>query len=389
MNRRAAIALAILSAAGILFLTLSPGGRDELNPWSFYITAGDDALGGLLQNLILYIPLAVFLTLAGVRPYVVCAGGALLSFCVEFSQQYIPGRDPSLGDIVCNSISTALGVLLVVAAPFWLFVSPRRSTWQAFAAAVIAILAWWTTAAMTKESFPPLPYTVLTTPNFDNFGQYKGRVVEVRPSGLGGRIDVVATAGPYPPGRTSPLIGVIDNQGTKVMLLSVDEYDLTLRYFMPALRSTLEQPDLRFRGAMRTVAPNDTFIAGMWHDSTTICLRVNHEQRCGLGYTIGDGWKLIYYPEGRPAWQLGIINAAWLVGCVVFVGFWGARSDNRWARRLIFAAVVLGSLIVPLTTELKATPVYEFLSVIVGLILGRFLGNRSFLFTKANTRTSS
>jgi VanZ like protein len=374
VNRRAAIFFAILSAAAILFLTLRPGGTAELNSWDFYITAGDDALGGLLQNLILYIPLAVFLTLAGVRPYVVCAAGALLSFCVEFSQQYIPGRDPSLGDVVCNSISTALGVLLVVAAPLWLFASPRRSTWQALAAAAIAILAWWTTAAMTKQSFPPLPYTVLTTPNFDHFGQYKGKVVEVRPSGLGGRIDVVATAAPYPPGRTSPLIGVIDNQGNKVMLLSVDEYDLTLRYFMPALRATLEQPDLRFRGAMRPVAPSDTFIAGMWHDSTTICLRMNSTQKCGLGYTIGDGWKLIYFPEGRPAWQLGIINFCWLVGCVIFVGFWAGRSDRPWLRRIAIAAVILGSLIVPLATELKATPFYEFVAVIMGLIIGYRLG---------------
>ncbi|HLZ44671.1 MAG TPA: VanZ family protein [Gemmatimonadales bacterium] len=377
MNRRAALIFAILSAAAILFLTLRPGGTEELSPWSFYLTAGDDALGGLLQNLILYIPFGVFLTLAGVRPYVVCAIGAAMSFCVEFSQQYIPGRDPSVGDVVCNSISTALGVLLVVAASIWLFAPPRRSTWQAIAATVIAILTWWTTAEMVKQVMLPLPYNVLTTPDLDHFGVYKGKIVEVRPSALGGRIDVVATAAPYPPGRTSPLLAIVDQQGRNAIMLSVDGQDLTLRYYMRALSATLEQPDLRFRGAMRDVAPADTFIAGTWHDSTNICLRVNHAQRCGLGYTIGDGWKLIYYPEGRPPWQLGIINAAWLVGCVIFVGFWGARSNHAWLRRLVIATVILGSIVVPLATGLKATPLYEFLSVIAGLACGNWIGRRT------------
>ena len=79
--------------------------------------------------------------LAGVPPFRVVAIGALLSFGIEFSQQWIPGRDPSLGDIVCNTISTALGVLLVVAAPIWLWAPPRRSVWQARLTAVIAALA--------------------------------------------------------------------------------------------------------------------------------------------------------------------------------------------------------------------------------------------------------
>jgi hypothetical protein len=373
VNRRAAIVLAVLSTAAILFLTLSPG-VGPTRGWDLTLTSGDDALAGLIQNLLLFIPLGVSLTLAGVRPSRVIAAGALLSFCVEFAQQWIPGRDPSLGDIVNNTISTGLGVLLVAGAPIWLWAPPRRSTWQAVATALIAMLAWYGTAAMVRQTFPPLPYSVLTTPDLEHFGQYKGKVVDVRP-GMG-RMDIVAIAAPKPPPLTSPLIAVVDQQGNKVLMLSVDHYDLTLRYSMPAVRATLEQPDLRFRGAMRPIAPGDSFIAGTWHDSTNICLRVNASQQCGLGYTIGDGWKLIYYPESWPRWELAVINTLWVLGCVIGVGLWGARSDSRWIRGLVIAAVILASIIIPLATGLKPTPLTEFLGVVGGLVFGWYLGAR-------------
>jgi len=85
-----------------------------------------------------------------VRPRRAIALGALLSCAVEFAQQWIPGRDPSTGDILCNSISTALGVALARFAPRWLTTTPRRSAWQALAAAVVAVLTWIGTGAVVR-----------------------------------------------------------------------------------------------------------------------------------------------------------------------------------------------------------------------------------------------
>ncbi len=303
MKKQVPVILAVLSTAAILFFTLRPAGTELAPGWSFTLSSGPAALAELIQNLLLFIPLGVALTLAGVRPVRVVAIGALLSFSVEFLQQWIPGRDPSVGDIVCNTTSTALGVLLVVAAPLWLWAPPRRSAWQARLTALIALLAWYGTGAMVRQTFPPGPYRLVTTPDLRYFGRYEGKGLKVT-TGLGS-LEVLAVAAPYPPGRTSPLVAALDPNEERVLLLSVDGQDLTLRYDMPALRWTLEQPDLRLRGGMRSVAPQDTFTAATWHDSTNICLRVNATERCHLGYTIGDGWKLIFYPEGRPPWMLG------------------------------------------------------------------------------------
>jgi len=214
----AAAAAAIL---GICVATLHSGGGLTPLGWSFYLTFGNAALAELIANLILFIPLGVALTLAGVKPMRVIAAGAALSFTVEFLQQWIPGRDPSLGDIVANTNSTALGVLLVVAAPLWLFVSPGRSTRQALITAIIAVLVWWGTAWLLRQTAPPLPYNVVLNPDFRGFGHYNGPVIDVRPGKTGGRLEITALAATEPPNRTSPLIAILDKHGARVVMLSV------------------------------------------------------------------------------------------------------------------------------------------------------------------------
>jgi hypothetical protein len=103
---------------------------------------------------------------------------------------------------------------------------------------------------------------------------------------------------------------------------------------------------------------------------------VNATARCGLGYTIGDGWKLIYYPEGWPAWMLGLIDTLWIVGCVIGVGFWAARGGTGW---LAMGLVVAGLLMVPLLTELKATPINEWIGALGGIAVGYLVGRRSII----------
>jgi hypothetical protein len=144
---------------------------------------------------------------------------------------------------------------------------------------------------------------------------------------------------------------------------------------MPAVRWTLEQPDLRLRGAMKPVAPHDTFTAATSHDSTNICLRVNTTSRCNIGYTIGDGWKLIYYPAQRPPWMLGVISTLWMTGCVIGVGFWAARGTGGRGGWLAMGFVIAGLLMVPLMTGLKPTTLYEWIGALGGMGAGWWLGS--------------
>ncbi len=162
-------------------------------------------------------------------------------------------------------------------------------------------------------------------------------------------------------------------------MLFVDRADLGVRYDMKAIGLTLEEVDLRWRHALAGIAPNDTFTVRAWRDERSLCLSLNSARRCGFGYTIGDGWKLIYYPEHFPAWLLAVLNVLWVAGWTVGVGWWAARTTaagDTAARKAAAigaaatAVLLLGLVIVPGMTGLKATPITEWLGAAVGLGAG-------------------
>ncbi len=276
-----------------------------------------------------------------------------------------------------------LGVSLTLARVLWLWPPPRRSAWQARLTALIAVLVWYGTGAMVRQLFPALPYHIVEMPRLNYFGYYKGKVLNVT---TGVRtLEVRAAAGPHPSTRTAPLIAVLDPNDERVLLLSVDGPDLTLRYDMPAVHWTLEQPDLRLRGVMKPVAPGDTFTAtftASTRDDPSLCLRLNATERCHLGYTIGDGWKLIYYPAERPPWMLGLINTLWIAGCVIWVGYWAARGTQVSGGWLAMGLVITGLLMVPLITGLKPTPIHEWIGALGGMAIGYWLPRVRELFAR-------
>jgi hypothetical protein len=249
------------------------------------------------------------------------------------------------------------------------------------------VLIWFGTAAVLHATFPPPPYSVLAAPQFNLWFDYRGRYpAEIRSARLEGGILIVEAVAPArPPARNAPLAAVLDANGTRAAILAVHGRDLSLRYHTPAVNLRLSPPDLRWRGALATIRPGDTFTAATGRDPGNVCIALNSDWRCGLGYTIGDGWKLIFYPEGWPGWRLAVINALWVAGCVIGVGFWAAQKaaaqGGEGRRRaamakLAVATVLLGLIVVPMVTELKATTLWEWIGALIGLEAGLEIGNR-------------
>jgi hypothetical protein len=273
------------------------------------------------------------------------------------------------------------------------------------------VLVWCGTAAALRPTFPPPPYTIVTRPEFYHWGRYKGDVLEaIMREGI---LYVKATFPAKPPGRPSPLAAVLDAHDTRATILAVAGRDLTMRYHMPAVTLTLAQPDLRFEHAFANVAPADTFSAATGHEAGRLCVFVNGDWRCDLGFTIGDGWKLIFYPEHWPGWLLASINACWVAGWTIGVGLWAGRTSlgekdggagrrraaqggenrggagrrraakkdggagRRRAAKVAVALVLLGMIVVPMATHLKATALVEWVGGLLGLELGLVLGSRT------------
>jgi hypothetical protein len=117
---------------GILAVTLRPIGS-VVTP-SFHWCVGCSELGtlDLLYNIALFLPLGVLLGLRGVRAGRGLLLAATLSTVIELLQLAIPGRDPSIGDIVANSLGGALGVPLARA----------PATLRRLTASQLRVLAW-------------------------------------------------------------------------------------------------------------------------------------------------------------------------------------------------------------------------------------------------------
>jgi len=381
MNRRIAWAGVAASTACILVATLYASGTTLPPGWSFDLSSGDSAFAELIQNLLLFIPLGACLTLAGVRPRWTVLIGAALSFSVEFAQQWIPGRDPSTGDIIANTVSTALGMALVITAPRWLHTPRQRSARQALGTAIAAVLVWLITGLVLRPIYPPPPYRDIWTPDYIFWGHYRGKVLGARLDGVtlhedtfdgqallksGQPLEVTVIAQNRPPGQASPLVALHDHN-TRVLLLSVDGTDLTVNYHMKANELKLEHLDLRWRNALAHVAPKDTFTVQTWRGERGVCFALNHERRCGLGFTIGDGWKLIFYPEHYPVWLDSLINMLWIAGWTVGVSYWGARAGKTTVGYTAIAIAIVGLVAVPMVSGLKTTPIIEWFGAIVGL----------------------
>ena len=366
-----------LAVLAIGIATLRPAGDSLPEGWTFTIASGDEALAEAIQNLLLFIPFGVALALRstlGVRRLLLA--GAALSFTVEFLQQWIPGRDPSLGDIVTNGLSTLLGGALVWTAPRWLHPAETRAPWLSLATAAVAAAAWLGTGWLFQPSFPHSTYYDRWTPDIPKWPNYEGKiewatlgtvVLEHGPIADGERslasdepIRVHATAGPPTEGR-APLFTITDEAHHDVLIVGLDREDLLIVYRTRAAALTLARPDLRVRDALAGVQPGDTF--------TVLARRACINTACSLGYTIGDAWKLIFFPDHFPPWAMRLLNAIWVGGGLLGVGLWGPKGlplVSGTALLLAAATLAFG----PGLVGLNPTPWNEWLGGVMGLTVG-------------------
>ncbi len=101
--------------------------------------------------------------------------GAVLSFGAETAQFVIPGRDPSLSDVLFNTIGMALGIAVARSAPVWLRPGPGLTDILSIAAAMGATTILALTGVLLGPSFPEDTYYGGWTLRFGHLEWYGGR----------------------------------------------------------------------------------------------------------------------------------------------------------------------------------------------------------------------
>lgn len=167
----------LAALAGILFLTLYPFRVNvhralAQTPRPFLLGAAHKKVGTLdvFLNILLFVPfgfgLAEKLREKGKSRFVTflwaVALGAICSYCIEFSQLFIPPRDSGWTDVFTNSTGSVVGFLLfeLVGRPALLFLSKCEdalTSWItlrriALVLAIYFAIAFWISAMMQKEA---------------------------------------------------------------------------------------------------------------------------------------------------------------------------------------------------------------------------------------------
>jgi hypothetical protein len=375
----------IASAAVILAATLFPIAGAEPQRWINCLVCGERGIADVLVNILLFLPFGAALAAAGVPLPRCVLSAALLSASVEFAQRYIPGRDPSLGDVVSNTVGSGLGALLVATAQYWLLPPRAQAARLSWAAALAAAAVCYGTGWLLAPAPPQTRYFALWTPNLAHLAPYRGRVLdamigEVRfPAGpiansaavrealrspQGFSLRVRAVAGP-PPAAVAALFAVYDQHQHEILLLGPDRDDLVFRYRTRAATSRLDQPDMRLVGALRAVAPGDSLDVTVHGRRGRYAVTVNSSAPAALGFTLGSGWALLMYPESLPAWLKALLSWAWIAALWVPAGFWARTRRDAWVTGMAVALALLGA---PAVMSLRATPLLQWATAFLGAL---------------------
>lgn len=377
--------------AVVFLATLVPSGAREQTPPILCVLCGDGMLADGILNAMLFLPLGAGLSAAGWRPLRALAAGMVVSLGVETLQSVIPGRDPSLSDLVFNSLGTALGIAFIRSSDTWFRPRPRVASVLSISSALAATAALGLTGVLFGASFPEDTYYGGWTPRFGHLGWYDGSVQEASidgvsaPSGVIARsadlrqhllsraaIQVRGLAGSPPP-ALAPLFTIHDGHRREILLLGFDGNDLVYRFRTRGTAWGLDAPELRVIDAVHRGAQRESLSIVIRQTSSGFCVVTNETEHCGLGYTLGRGWALLLGSQPGTSRFGSFLDVIWLAVLFLPAGLW---ARVRWPSPIAAALSIASLAILPAPFGLLPTPGAELLGALAGFLIGVATGTR-------------
>src|SRR5262245_32728040 len=258
----------------IAFVTLIPqsGPAPRFTPC---LICGDRGVSDALVNLMLFLPLGLSLSLrnpdrARYRVPI------LLSFIVETAQHFIPGRSPTYGDVLFNSLGGWLGIWLGSHSHLWWQASARVARRWFVLVGGGAGLILGITALLAGPDPTRRPYFGHWTPEFRRLATYQGRIslarigeqsIQIGPLSNSSEVRAMilknapvearGIAGPAPH-SLAPLLAVSDKSNEMLFLLGIDGHDVVYRYRSRSVALRLDGIELRAHGLASAIRMGQT-----------------------------------------------------------------------------------------------------------------------------------
>ncbi len=364
---RAGWALAGLGALAVAALTLTPAPDETAKAAAtplYCLVCGDRGGVDVFLNLLLFMPLGAGLRLARRSWREVLAVSALLSLSVELLQlSVLPGRDPSLSDLVSNTAGGGLGAAAAVRFPALAFPSPVAAR-RLFAAGIALWLVLLGAGAwLQAPAVPDGPLWSLRAGEAPRSDAFFGRVHAVRLNDLempayrelaprsgarealaAGRVrlDAAITSGRPTGGRRwiyrieapDSVPQLFRSQEGRHLIVGLPAHALRLRFNPPALLLPDALPadsgqPVRIRAGQRD---RRLWLAaehgGTWREVAT-------------RLTPARGWGMVAPFDLELGDWVQEITALVIAALVLPLGYWGAASGRPLEAVLLLAAALL------------------------------------------------
>lgn len=364
-------------------------------------------LADFLLNIALFVPVGLALYAAGIRWSKAIAAGASISLVIELTQVVIPGRDPSVRDLIANAIGSALGTWAWLRRWAVLRPAPPQALRYGTLAAIACLIVLIGGSMLLEPSTPTGTYFGQWAPRFRQRAFFDGRLFnaalggvvlpqgpELRPGQLqqelsNGEIRFEAR---LLPGSASwafaPIAAVVDDQRREITALGQDGDDAVFRARTRAADLGLGTPAVRIRRALRgsgadaitSAGTGDTLTMRGTRESGAIALAVaegGQVRDARLRLSPGLGWTVLQPGERA----VGAVEARWIsVLWVALLALPGAFWLGRLRRPLAIGAhgglLALALVAVPALWGAGVAPWWELLGAGGGVLTGWRLSRR-------------
>lgn len=390
-DRRVKAAAAFIACI-IAVLTITPSASAPAELGALCIICGSRGLADLVLNVILFLPLGASLARLSWTTRKVLIACVLASAFIEFLQLALPGRTPSVRDVVANGLGGWLGAWVLVHAASW----TRPSIWarNAFIALVLFAL---TTVASTGWLLSTAPRGNRSLygqwdPQFATMAHWGGQVHSVLSNGdtipsrrlppkasqstpITGPITITATLGDLPP-SLAPIFGIADDTGDHLLLIGQDFDDVVVRIRRRAALLRLNSPEVRFTDALAGFGPDRSLeleVYGLEHPVP--CVVVNGTGTCSAKPSAGRAWALFLYRSHWSPVAVMALDTLLMLLLAFPVGFLSLAVPRRLAVGGIIALLV-GIPIAAAASGLTVPTFFEVVGLALGLSAGALLAKR-------------
>ncbi len=386
----------MVGLVAILALTLPPNPRGSIvadyTPLHCLV-CGEGGGADVALNLLLFLPLAIGLTLLE-WPWVRVVGTcALLSLGVEAFQYFSDqGRDASLSDLLTNTTSGALGAALAarLGVILWPAAETARRLSLAAAGAWLALLAF--TAVSLRPWIPPGRLRNYCTPSYPTGHEFAGTSRSMTLDGVAlacdedvpqsaglqeqlhdgqMRLETVAETGERRQGpkvihlvRGSTSTLVILTQFGRAAEFRASTASQALALFGPTVRLARAFPEEP--GALVELVAE----AG----GRVLRLSAVHDggrREVELAISPSFGWTFLFPASIEPGLRLRLTTALWLAALILPAAYWAGRSVRPMgAYGTLGGAVIAGLGLVPAVTGFRPVHWSEWAGAAAGIVLG-------------------